>query len=268
MCPEKERYSRTDKKCLSSFEMLPGSDGVMDHTRMVKEYSRSSADQEEPLAHELRPPHVLRHTMDYLLVHLMDSAQPVGEWYDFIWNRTRAIRKDITQQHLCDQVCVALVEQCARFHIHCAAALCEQDMSTFDPKINNENLVKCLQTLKHFYYDLSLRGLHCPNEPEFRAYDVLLHLNEGDTIRQVQKLPARVRWSAEVKRAVAAFAALNSNNYVRFFRVAAQAPYLAACLLHRYFGQVRLRALQTFFKAFCQPNHSEEGVVSDQQKVT
>uniref|UniRef100_A0A224YS23 Germinal-center associated nuclear protein n=1 Tax=Rhipicephalus zambeziensis TaxID=60191 RepID=A0A224YS23_9ACAR len=258
MCPEKERYSRTDKKCLSSFEMLPGSDGVMDHTRMVKEYSRSSADQEEPLAHELRPPHVLRHTMDYLLVHLMDSSQPVGEWYDFIWNRTRAIRKDITQQHLCDQVCVALVEQCARFHIHCAAALCEQDMSTFDPKINNENLVKCLQTLKHFYYDLSLRGLHCPNEPEFRAYDVLLHLNEGDTIRQVQKLPARVRWSAEVKRAVAAFAALNSNNYVRFFRVAAQAPYLAACLLHRYFGQVRLRALQTFFKAFCQPNHSEE----------
>lgn len=258
MCPEKERYSRTDKKCLSSFEMLPGSDGVMDHTRMVKEYSRSSADQEEPLGHELRPPHVLRHTMDYLLVHLMDSSQPVGEWYDFIWNRTRAIRKDITQQHLCDQVCVALVEQCARFHIHCAAALCEQDMSTFDPKINNENLVKCLQTLKHFYYDLSLRGLHCPNEPEFRAYDVLLHLNEGDTIRQVQKLPGRVRWSPEVKRAVAAFAALNSNNYVRFFRVAAQVPYLAACLLHRYFGQVRLRALQTFFKAFCQPNHSEE----------
>lgn len=265
MCPEKERYSRTDKKCLSTFEVLPGSDGVMDHTRMVKEYSRSSADQEEPLAHELRPPHVLRHTMDYLLVHLMDysaeggsGAPPVGEWYDFIWNRTRAIRKDITQQHLCDEVCVSLVEQCARFHIHCAAALCEEELSAFDPKINNENLAKCLQTLKHFYYDLSLRGMRCPNEPEFRAYDVLLHLNEGDTIRQVQKLPEWVRWSPEVKRAVAAFGALNSNNYVRFFRLAAQAPYLAACLLHRYFGQVRLRAFQTFLKAFCQPNHSED----------
>lgn len=262
MCPEKERYSRTDKKCLSTFEVLPGSDGVMDHTRMVKEYSRSSADQEEPLAHELRPPPVLRHTMDYLLVHLMDCSVAqggsVGEWYDFIWNRTRAIRKDITQQHLCDEICVSLVEQCARFHIHCAAALCEEELSAFDPKINNENLAKCLQTLKHFYYDLSLRGLRCPNEPEFRAYDVLLHLNEGDTIRQVQKLPAWVRWSVEVQRAVAAFGALNSNNYVRFFRLAAQAPYLAACLLHRYFGQVRLRAFQTFLKAFCQPNHSED----------
>lgn len=267
MCPEKERYSRTDKKCLSSFEVLPGSDGVMDHTRMVKEYSRSSADQEEPLAHELRPPHVLRHTMDYLIVHLMDysaldsgggTVPPVGEWYDFIWNRTRSIRKDITQQHLCDEACVALVEQCARFHIHCAGALCEEDMSAFDPKINDENLVKCLQTLKHFYYDLSLKGLRCLNEPEFRAYDVLLHLNQGDTIRQVQKLPDWVRWSAQVKQAVAAFGAFNSNNYVRFFRLAAEAPYLAACLMHRYFGQVRVRALQTFLKAFCQSHQREE----------
>lgn len=73
----------------------PGSDGVMDPSRMVKEYSRSSADQEEPLPHELRPPHVLRLTMDYLLVHVMDPPHPppVGEWYDFIWNRTRSIRK-------------------------------------------------------------------------------------------------------------------------------------------------------------------------------
>ncbi|KAK8762160.1 hypothetical protein V5799_026574 [Amblyomma americanum] len=117
MCPEKERYSRTDKKCLSTFEVLPGSDGVMDHTRMVKEYSRSSADQEEPLAHELRPPHVLRHTMDYLIVHLMDysalasgggTVPSVGEWYDFIWNRTRSIRKvRVTPALPCGYCCLS-----------------------------------------------------------------------------------------------------------------------------------------------------------------
>lgn len=262
MCPEKERYSRTDRKLLSSFEVLPGSDGVMDHTRMVKEYCRSSADQEEPLAHELRPPHVLRLTMDYLLACIMDPqgspAPPVGEWYDFIWNRTRSIRKDITQQHLCEPTCVSLVEQCARFHIHCASFLCEEDMSVFDPKINNENLVKCLQTLKHLYYDLGLRGHRSPNEPEFRAYDVLLHLNEGDTVRQVQKLEDWVRRSPYVSLSVAAFGALNSGNYVRFFRLVGAAPYLCACLLHRYFGQVRLQAFHTLLKAFCQPNHREE----------
>ncbi|XP_029839769.2 germinal-center associated nuclear protein [Ixodes scapularis] len=260
MCPEKERYSRTHRKLLSSFEVLPGSDGVMDPSRMVKEYSRSSADQEEPLPHELRPPHVLRLTMDYLLVHVMDPPHPppVGEWYDFIWNRTRSIRKDLTQQHLCEPSCVSLVEQCARFHIHCASALCEEDVSVFDPRINGENLAKCLQTLKHLYYDLGLRGLRCPNEPEFRAYDVLLHLDQADTVRQVQALDAWVRRSAPVCLAVSALGALSSGNWVRFFRLVGVAPYLSACLLHRYFGRVRLQAFHTLLRAFCQTSHREE----------
>lgn len=53
----------------------------------------------------------------------------------------------------------------------------------FDPKINNENLTKCLQTLKEMYTDLSRKGLPCECEPEFRAYMVLMNLNEGDTLR-------------------------------------------------------------------------------------
>lgn len=260
MCPEKERYSRADKKCLSLFEVLPGSDGVMDPTRMVKEYSRSSADQEEPLPHELRPPAILSLTMDYLMACIMNMQENVtiGDWYDFIWNRTRAIRKDITQQHLCDLTSVSLVEKCARFHIHCGAVLVEEDISTFDSKINDENLGKCLQTLKHMYYDLSLRGEHCPNEPEFRAYDVLLHLNEGDVVWQVQQLPEGVRRSREVSLAVAASEALNCQNYVRFFRIVTQAPYLCSCLLHRYFAQVRTQAFQTLFKACRQTGQKEE----------
>ena len=41
-----------------------------------------------------------------------------------------------------------------RFHIICAHLLCEEDMNSFDAKINTENLTKCLQTLKQFYGDL------------------------------------------------------------------------------------------------------------------
>ena len=67
--------------------------------------------------------------------------------FHFIWDRTRGIRKDITQQQLTDSVSVGLVEKCARFHVHCAAALCELPMDLFDQKINNENLTKCLQVM-------------------------------------------------------------------------------------------------------------------------
>lgn len=257
MCPEKERYSRADKSCLSGFEMKPDSgQSIMDPRKVLKEYSRSSADQEEPLSHELRPVRVLQMTMDYLLCNVMDhqEASIVGEWYDFIWNRTRAIRKDITQQHLCDENSVILVEKCARFHIHCSETLSEEDVMVFDPKINNENLTKCLQTLKHFYADLEEKGVVCPNEDEFRAYEILLNLNESDIASQVQTLRKEIRTSKLVIFANGVFQSLSNNNYVRFFALLKKATYLQACIMHRYFAQVRTKALKVILKAYRQPN--------------
>ncbi|XP_028291676.1 germinal-center associated nuclear protein [Gouania willdenowi] len=245
MCPEKERYMRETRKQLSVFEVILNTD-MVDHTAAVKEYSRSSADQEEPLPHELRPLPVLSMTMDYLVTQIMDQdRENYRDWYDFVWNRTRGIRKDITQQRLCCPLTVSLIEKCTRFHVHCAHHLCEEPMKTFDAKINNENMTKCLQSLKEMYEDLAMHQVFCPNEAEFRLYSVLLNLNEGDILREVQQFREEIRNSPEVKFAVNVFAAVNSNNFVRFFKLVKGAPYLASCLLHRYFNQVRAKALKT-----------------------
>jgi hypothetical protein len=70
----------------------------------VKEYSRSSADQEEPLPHDLRPLPTLEKTMKYLMGFVVDSLDaypddtPLGEWYNFLWDRTRAVRK-VSRSH-------------------------------------------------------------------------------------------------------------------------------------------------------------------------
>uniref|UniRef100_A0A8C3FA70 Germinal-center associated nuclear protein n=1 Tax=Chrysemys picta bellii TaxID=8478 RepID=A0A8C3FA70_CHRPI len=250
MCPEKERYMRETRNQLSVFEVIPGSDKV-NHAAAIKEYSRSSADQEEPLPHELRPSEVLCMTMDYLVTQIMDQGEGnYREWYDFVWNRTRGIRKDITQQHLCDPLTVSLIEKCTRFHIHCAHHLCEEPMSSFDAKINNENMTKCLQSLKEMYQDLANKGIYCKSEAEFRGYNVLLNLNKGDILREVQQFQPAVRNSAEVRFAVQAFAALNSNNFVRFFKLVRAASYLNACLLHCYFNQIRRDALKSLNIAY------------------
>ncbi|XP_054685331.1 germinal-center associated nuclear protein isoform X1 [Grus americana] len=250
MCPEKERYMRETRNQLSIFELLLGSDKV-DHAAAIKEYSRSSADQEEPLPHELRPSEVLSMTMDYLVTNIMDQGEGnYREWYDFVWNRTRGIRKDITQQHLCNPLMVSLIEKCTRFHIHCAHHLCEEPMSSFDAKINNENMTKCLQSLKEMYQDLANKGIYCKSEAEFRGYNVLLNLNKGDILREVQQFHPEVRNSPEVRFAVQAFAALNSNNFVRFFKLVQAASYLNACLLHGYFNQIRKDALKSLNIAY------------------
>ncbi|GAB6033474.1 Germinal-center associated nuclear protein [Chamberlinius hualienensis] len=256
MCPEKERYMREDRKQLHPYEM--NDDGICDHRKAIKEYSRSSADQEEPLPHELRPPRVLAMTMHYLVCNVMDifensydTSGSAGEWYDFVWNRTRSIRKDITQQHLCDHITVEVIEMCTRFHIHCSARLCEEHMMTFDQRYNNENLTDCLQTLKHMYITLRAKGQPCKNEAEFVGYDMLLHLNEGDVIRHNTAKHPDVQNSQEIQLSLECANAISVNNYVRFFKLVRLSSYLAACILQRYFTQIRNKGFQSFIKAYC-----------------
>lgn len=95
--------------------------------------------------------------------------------------------QDVTQQHLCDPLTVSLIEKCTRFHIHCAHFMCEEPLSSFDAKINNENMTKCLQSLKEMYQDLRSKGVLCASEAEFQGYNVLLSLNKGDILRYVYR---------------------------------------------------------------------------------
>ncbi|CAB3359206.1 Hypothetical predicted protein [Cloeon dipterum] len=253
MCPERERYLRIDRKQVSQYETRNGEPA---HQFFVKEYSRSSADQELPLSHDLRPSPVLRITMNYLLSQIASRVEVpgehLGEWFLFLWDRTRAIRKDVTQQELCNEDAVILLEQCARFHIACAARLADEDVHDFDPKINSENLAKCLQTLKHLYHDMSLKGMACPNEAEFRSYIVLLNLNTGDAIWEVQQLSPEVLASQPVQNAIKAYLSLSTHNYVNFFKVVRTIGYLPAAILMRYFTQVRSKGLEILMRALCQ----------------
>lgn len=238
----------------AAFELKENSRHAMLHTHALKQYARSSADQEFPLAHELRPEPVLQLSMQFLLhkiVGLCDLADTnLGDWFHFVWDRTRSIRKDISQQELCSVGAVNLVEQCARLHIHCAGRLVAEEPQVFDSKINSENLTKCLQSLKYLYHDLKLRSVSCTNEAEFRAYVVLLNLNDCQFFWDVKQLPAAILHSGEIQFAIKVYLALESNNYVRFFRLVRETTYMNACILLRYFTQVRVSALEMMIKTY------------------
>lgn len=67
---------------------------------------------------------------------------------------------------------------------------------------------------------------------------------------EAQRLPERLRQSKPVRFAFATHEALITNNYIRFFRLARQATCLVACLMHRYFVQIRSQALTKLSCAF------------------
>ena len=149
----------------------------------MKEYERCSIDQKESQPHVLRPTDVLQRTMNYLLTEIVDSAtENVSwrQWYRFRWDKTRSIRKDITQQNLCNETVVNIMESITRFHIFCAAWLCEDTNDNFDPRMNDDHLKNCLQTLKNMYADMPSDS--CINESEFRSYMILLNLDKGEIL--------------------------------------------------------------------------------------
>lgn len=231
------------------------SEAKISHKKAIKEYSRSSADQEVPLPHELRSESVLQMTMLYIVHRVIglcdDPKTSLGDWFHFVWDRTRSIRKDITQQELCSLGAVQLVEQCARFHIHCAARLVAEDPSVFDKKINAENLTKCLQTLKYMYHDLRIKGVLCPCETEFRSYVILLNLGDSNFLWELKQLPEFIQKSYEIKRAIAFYNALQNNNFVKFFSMikSSETSYLSACILLGYFTKLRVRAMDAIIKS-------------------
>ncbi|XP_059052206.1 uncharacterized protein LOC131846813 isoform X2 [Achroia grisella] len=251
MCPEKELLHRQAEHQVMTLESVPGSDGQLEPLRAVKEYSRSSADQEIPMCYELRPAPVLMRTCAYLLHEVADTKRQVtlADWFHFMWDRFRGIRKDITQQALCCSDSIQLVEMCARFHAHCGARLADLEHTQFDQKLNTDNLTKCLQTLKHMYTDVGPEQK--PREAEFRGYIALLNLGDANFWWEIKQLPQEIQKSKDIVFAIRIFNALDNNNYVKFFRlIRLQATYLQACILLRYFNDVRARALARIVKAY------------------
>lgn len=256
MCPERERIMRQYALSVAAYEMVPGTYD-MDENKAVKEYTRSSADQEVPLPHDLRPEPVLSMTINYLITNIINKVDSPdvnkAVWYSFCWNRLRSIRKDIILQQLCDMETVKIVEQCARFHITCYDHMWGAEVSGFDDKINTQNVIDCLQTLRHMYEDLGKHGISCPNEPEFYSYLILLKLKSGDVMWEYQQYSLEIQLSNEVQFAIQAYMAFKNNMYSKFFSLVKKASYLTSCLLQRYFDEVRTQALKTMLKAYCLP---------------
>ncbi|TMS38186.1 hypothetical protein L596_004962 [Steinernema carpocapsae] len=251
-CCEKERYRRIFQNAVNIYET--NASGVPVAELFVTDYSRSAADQEQPLPHELRTCSALQDSMNYVLSTIPNrevSSSEATRWYDFAWSRTRAIRKEITQQKIISPAAVDILEKCCRIHIYASHQFCDAGTSEFDERMNMENMTKCIQSLRHMYEDLAKKGIFLESEAEFRSYDVLSNIADSNILQQVFKLRLDVRESLEMKLAVKLFLAFNTNNYVRFFRLIAQnCTYLQACLLHQVYFQVRADALKTISASY------------------
>ena len=117
---------------------------------MVKKFRRAAAGIEEQLPSDLRKPHVLSQTCDYLFNEVIANAPELGRVHNFVWDRTRAIRNDFTilQVSAPEDLSHAVdcLERIARFHIlslHQMAGVKEKDF-TYNWQQDREQLDRTL----------------------------------------------------------------------------------------------------------------------------
>ncbi|EIW77736.1 hypothetical protein CONPUDRAFT_128686 [Coniophora puteana RWD-64-598 SS2] len=180
MCPRFERYRRERENNLTEFETIPGTKRV-DHKRAVKIYERAAGDKTLPS--DLRPPHVLKKTLDYLFHQLMPE-RGFGTTYTFIRDRSRAVRNDFTMQHETGLLAMECHARCARFHI--LALHLERDTTNFSVALEEQQLMNTLQSLKEFYTD-QRNTYQSPTELEMRVYHRLIHIR--DQIERPEPVP-------------------------------------------------------------------------------
>ncbi|KAL2913594.1 actin cytoskeleton and mitosis protein [Polyrhizophydium stewartii] len=269
MCPEFERHEREFERGLDRFEKLadaPDGEYRADHARVVKRFQRSAAGRAVTLPCDVRPPHVLQMTLDYL-VHEIVAKHGIEESYAFVRDRARAIRNDLTLQNYNGPEAVELHERIARYHILCSYLLCEN--SSVSMQQEHEQLRKTLQSLLEYYKEMARQGVEMPNEPEFQAYYILTHAWSNEHVSRCEReLSERVFMDERVQLALRLrflMARTNQdkiagrpstegsiNNFVAFFRAIQHpdVPFLAACCLHMEFVDVRMGAVKTMCRAY------------------
>jgi hypothetical protein len=261
MCPEYERHEREIHLDLSTFEIMPGTEKTgsyprIDHSKAVKKYHRPAAGNEQPLPSDVRPPHVLEMTINYLIEKVLDDTDhyAFSDIHNYFRDRSRSIRQDFTLQNIRDETCVKLHEKIARFHIFSGHRLCEEDPSVFDTFQNTEQLRKVLQSLHEFYDDANKNQTNgsykYENEPEFRCYYILSHLRDPDIFRKSLNFHPDVFHSDAVQFALECCAAYIENNYVKMFKLVSLAPYLCGCLLFSHFKVFRENAVEVMSKVY------------------
>ncbi|MCJ1378761.1 hypothetical protein MMC17_001860 [Xylographa soralifera] len=242
---------------------------------MVKKFKRSSPGDEQQLPSDIRPPHVLQKTLNYLFDSVIGGSRPLAEVHKFVWDRTRSIRNDFSIQQVTKtedlRVAIDCFERMSRFHILSLHQLSYQDKVEFDAHQEREQLNNTLLSLM-YYYDDSRSKLTSPNEAEFRAYCIIFEIESQrpDLEDRAQNWPNAVLKDPRIQTALKLHAAAGNTsdsqgplrprtafliaqaNYGRFWTIIRSnaVPYLMACTAEIYFNFVRSMALNTIWKAY------------------
>ncbi|KAK3377797.1 SAC3/GANP/Nin1/mts3/eIF-3 p25 family-domain-containing protein [Podospora didyma] len=279
MCPEFEQISRIaehDVVTQEKEEQPNSRDRWAQPSLMVKKFGRSAAGQEAPLPMDVRSVAALRRTIDYLFNDLLQSDANLPAMHNFLWDRTRGVRRDFTfhSQKSPEEMkeLVYCFETITRFHATALHLLSRKGFANegFEPKQEIEQLGRTILSLIEAYDECREQRVVCENEPEFRAYYVLLNAHDPSIGKRVAQWGKKYWFeSEEIQIAMSLIQAMEdvregkgpikprrmttlaNTAFTNYFAIVEdpRVSYTMACIAEVHFTSVRQTILKNLVRA-------------------
>ncbi|KAJ4367018.1 actin cytoskeleton and mitosis protein [Neocucurbitaria cava] len=288
MCPEFERVRRiveNDVKppeCTPETEHLTRAHRLPDESRMVKAYARPAAGMDVELVSDIRSPATCLKTVDYLMRRLDgDEFQFLQSW---IWDRTRAVRKDLRTQAIEKRpdinILLTCLERTARFHLVSMHQMARSTKEDYSHQQDFEQLNQTLMSLRERYTDNRRANIPSENEAEFEAYRLILAPkfansnleNDLHFMSNHLRHNSRVKTAIDINQLLKSILDKKSTNFIQCkanwrslwdLIKSPKVSYLMACAAEVSFNRVRYVVLDSLWRVYRQGNSNKTVVVAD-----
>ncbi|ETS80099.1 hypothetical protein PFICI_07628 [Pestalotiopsis fici W106-1] len=289
-CPEWEKIQRIVESGLWGPEGYDENGSrVPVPDKMIKRLARSAAGQEAALPMDVRSPAACRRTLDYLIDELIAVDDRLPTYHHFAWDRSRAIRIDLSMQtpsmspdEIKDEI--YCLETVVRFHATSAHLLARSwfTYKDYSEQQEVEQLSKALMTLKQRYKDCADMGIVCDNEAEFLSYYIVFfgwtsslkdtveswgdELNATEAIQTalciIESMQNTTMSHGPLKPESPTEVALNAASV--FFSIVASPniSYTMACIAEIHFGVIRQAMLKTIVRSYARPRASPKDITA------
>lgn len=257
MCPMRELSLRKKQNRLHPFEKTVENSSPKNKLNeamyiAVKEFTRPAAGKElNPK--DIRPAPVLLKTINYLLTVIMKKPSALYYKCEFISDRIRSVRQDLTAQNLQNSEAIKILEKATRYYLIMAVRLSQEPLERYDPVLHNTQLRECLKKLLRLYY---IQNTPCKNWTTFLACDMILNLCTGSyyLFHEYYKTEVHATKHNGMNLAFDMIKMHAIGNFVGIFRIANTLPFLESCAFFNSIERLRSQGLRVMNTAFSSKN--------------
>ncbi|CAH0718737.1 unnamed protein product, partial [Brenthis ino] len=263
MCPLQEVNLRKREKLVHVLELTDSG------YKMVKSYSRSAASANMSVPQLLRPYSILMNTVNYLLLEVSRREDvKMSVMYDFLNDRLRAVRQDMTIQSLPPEECTVLLEPMIRFYVYYGYRLCDHPLNQYDPVLNKKYLLECLKWFLSCSDTLDRKvdvdaiaddfiSLNISNTEKLLCDRILIeslyiicNLDDVHPLYRYLSLPKNIKRNYSLAVAYNIAVANLNGNYIRMWKLSKRLCPLTFSAFCLYLPLIQRRAIQVLSHAY------------------